>query len=358
MTAPFKIGLIGAGGISAYHMHAFQQFPEKVQLAAVCDVVEEKAKTRAAEAGGVPAYTDIETMLAETDMDAVDICTMHNQHAEHTLAALHAGKHVLLEKPMGCSLAECTTMVDTAEKAGLTFMVAQCQRYMPSYRSVRKVLARGDLGDIRAIRFDSMQDIPTFAPNGHWLCEGEKAGGGIVISVSVHRIDLMRFLVGDIVRVTGVARNTTPMFTGGAENFACGILEFANGAIGEMFGTYTGFRMPWGEQFMIFGDNGTIHAVPRLGEYEGQAVIALKKDAKAYEDWLDQYNGFNTLPVDTSEFPSESGFVNEILHFADCCQSGREPDSSGRDNLNTMKTVFAFYESAKTGAPVELANLR
>lgn len=358
MTTPFKIGLVGAGGISGHHLQAFQQFPDRVQLTAVCDVVIEKAKARAKEIGGVPVYTDIDTMLAEADMDAVDICTMHNQHAKHTLAALDAGKHVLLEKPMGCSLAECVRMVESAEKAGLTFMVAQCQRYMPTYRSVRKLITSGALGEIRAVRFDSMQDIPTFAPNGHWLCEGDKAGGGIVISVSVHRIDLMRFLVGDIVRVTGVARNTTPMFTHGAENFACGLLEFANGAIGEMFGTYTGFRMPWGEQFMIFGDNGTIHAVPHLGEYEGEAVVAFKKDANPYKDWLDQYGGFHPLEIDTSEFPSESGFVNEILHFAECCQTGSEPDSSGRDNLNTMKTVFAFYESASTGKPVELASLR
>ena len=357
MAAPFKIGLIGAGGISASHLQAFKQFPEKVQLTAVCDVVEEKAKARAQEAGGVPAYTDIDKMLAEADMDAVDICTMHNQHAHHTLAALGAGKHVLLEKPMGCSLAECAQMVDTAEQAGLTFMVAQCQRYMPTYRSVRKLVASGELGEIRAVRFDSMQDFPTFAPNGHWLCDGEKAGGGIVISVSVHRIDLMRFLVGDIVRVTGVMRNTSPLFTGGAENFACGILEFANGAIGEMFGTYTGFRMPWGEQFMIFCDNATIHAVPHLGEYEGEAVVAFKKDAQPYKNWLDQYNGFKTLSIDTSEFPTENGIVNEVLHFSDCCQTGKEPDSSGRDNLNTMKAVFAFYESARTGAPVELASL-
>lgn len=357
MATPFKIGLIGAGGISALHMHAFQQFPERVQLTAVCDVVEEKAKARAAEAGGVPYYTDIATMLAEADMDGVDICTMHNQHGAHALAAFAAGKHVLLEKPMGCSLKECVQMVEAAEQAGLTFMVAQCQRYMPTYRSVRNLVADGALGAIRAVRFDSMQDIPSFAPDGHWLCEGDKAGGGIVISVSVHRIDLMRFLVGDIVRVTGVTRNTTPLFTGGAENFACGLLEFANGAVGEMFGTYTGFRMPWGEQFMIFGDQGTIHAVPHLGEYEGEAMIALKSDANPYTDWLDQYRGFKPMAIDTSEFPSASGFVNEILHFADCCRSGKEPDSSGRDNLNTMKTVFAFYESARSGSPVELASL-
>jgi predicted dehydrogenase len=357
MAAPFKIGLIGAGGIAGHHLRAFQQFPDRVQLAAVCDVVEEKARARAQEAGGVPVYTSIDAMLREVELDAVDICTMHNQHADHMLAAVGAGKHVLLEKPMGCSLGECTRMVEAADKAGVTFMVAQCQRYMPTYRSVRNLVKAGALGTIRAVRFDSMQDIPSFAPNGHWLCDAGKAGGGIVISVSVHRIDLMRFLVGDIVRVTGVARSTTPLFTGGAENFACAILEFANGALGEMFGTYTGFRMPWGEQFMIFGDDGTIHAVPHLGEYEGEAVIALRNDANAYTDWLDQYRGFKPLTLDASEFPSDDGFVNEVLHFADCCQTGREPDSSGRDNLNTMKAVFAFYESARSGQPVELAQL-
>lgn len=245
-------------------------------------------------------------------------------------------------------------MVAAAEKAGVTFMVAQCQRYMPTYRRVRQLIQRGELGTIRAVRFDSMQDLPSFAPNGHWLCDGEKAGGGIVISVSVHRIDLMRYLVGDIRRVTGVSRITTPLFTNGAENFAAGLLEFDNGAIGEMFATYTGFRMPWGEMFMIFGDEGTIHAVPPQGHYEGDAVIVLRKNGAPITAWEDQYRGFTPLEGGESEFPTDDGFANEVLHFADCVRTGREPDSSGRDNLGTMATIFGFYESVRTGQSVDV----
>ncbi|HOE67401.1 MAG TPA: Gfo/Idh/MocA family oxidoreductase [Candidatus Hydrogenedentes bacterium] len=357
MSQPFKIGLIGAGGISGQHLRAFKGFPERVLMTAVCDISEDAARKRAGEVGGAAVYADVAKMLREADIDAVDICTTHDQHAELALAAIAAGKHVLLEKPMGCSMQECRDMVAAAEKAGVAFMIAQCQRYMPTYRSVRRLVERGELGAIRAVRFDSMQDLPSFAPNGHWLCDAKKAGGGIVISVSVHRIDLMRYLIGDVKRVTGVSRSTTPLFTNGAENFAVGLLEFENGAIGEMFGTYTGFRMPWGEMFMIFADEGTIHAVPPQGHYEGDSVIALRRAAAPIAGWEDQYNGFAPLDVDRSEFPTDDGFTNEILHFADCCRTGKEPDSSGRDNLGTMATIFAFYESARTGQTVDVITI-
>jgi len=358
MAQPYKIGLIGAGGIAGAHLRAFQRFPQAVQLAAICDIVEESARKRAGEVDNEPAiFTDYEKFLKEADVDAVDICVSHDQHLPVALAAFEAGKHVLLEKPMACSMDECYRLVEEGDKAGVTFMVAQCQRYMPTYRSVKRLIDAGRLGRIKAVRFDSMQDLPSFAPNGHWLCDGKKAGGGIVISVSVHRIDLMRYLVGDIVRVTGVTRRTHELFVNDAEDLAAGLLEFDNGAIGEMFATYTGFRMPWGEMFMIFGEDGTIHAVPKLGDYEGEAVMALRDTVEPYKGWGDMYSGFKSMKVDASEFPSDDCFANEVLHFADCCKTGKEPDSSGRDNLGTMKAVFGIYESVKQGTSVELAGL-
>lgn len=354
MPEPFKIGLVGAGGISRAHSRAFQQFPEQVQLAAVCDIREAAAAQRAQEAGAGAVYTDLDRMLAEADIDAVDICTSHDQHLDTVLAAARAGKHVLVEKPMAVSMDECRRMVDAAADAGVTYMVAQCQRYNPSYRGVRKLVRGGELGAIRAVRFDSNQNLPAFLPTEHWLFDAEKAGGGIVISVSVHRIDLMRYLVGDIVRVTGACRTTSPIFRNGAENYAAAVLEFENGAIGDLFATYTGYRMPWGEQFMIYGDDGAIHAVPALGDYQGPAMKVTKKDDHRIEGWDDQYRGWAPVEPDREGLPSDDEFVNEILHFADCCRSGREPDSSGRDNLKTMAVIFGIYESSRTGKPVDV----
>jgi len=357
MPTPLRVGLIGAGSISGAHMRAYTQFPQHVQLIAVADPHAAAARERALSVGIDTFFTDPYAMLQHADIDAVDICTPHDLHAPLAIAAAEAGKHILVEKPMACSLEECHAMIAAAERAGVTLMVAQHQRYVPSYAGVRHVIRSGELGAICAVRMDAMQHMPAFATPSHWLYDGSRAGGGIIISVLVHRLDLVRYLVGEVKRVTAVCRTTRPEFINGAEDFAAAVLEFENRAIGELFATYSGFRMPWGEQFMIFGAEGTIHAVPPSAAYVGPAFIASRERVGEPDGWDAQFTGFVPVPPHQGDLPTEDGFVNEILHFAACCQSGQEPLSSGRDNVNTMKIVFGIYESARRGEPIELERL-
>lgn len=357
MSEPLKVALIGAGNISKHHLPAYRDFPEQVRLVAVCDVDEGVARERAREAAVEAVYTDAERMLREVEADAVDICTIHDQHAPLTLAAIAAGKHVLVEKPFACSLADCRTIVAAAEQAGVTVMVAQNQRFLPTYKSAKTIVESGELGAIRGVRLDSMQCWPALLPAGHWQFDGKRAGGGIVIGVAVHRIDLMRYLVGDVRLVSAVCRTTRPEFVNGAEDYAVALLELENGATGELFATASAFRTPWVEQFMIFGDEGTIHAAPAPGSIRSTAFVASAGRSAPCEAWLEQVQGFEPFDRNGDGWPSESGQVNEILHFAECCRTGREPLSSGRDNLGTMKVVFAIYESSRAGRPVELAEL-
>lgn len=357
MTAPLKVGLVGAGGIAGAHLPAYKEYQDSVQLVAVCDVVEAAAARRAAEMGNVPYFTAIDQMLREVELDAVDICTTHIQHAPLALTAMAAGKHVLVEKPMACSMAECHSMVDAAERADVTFMVAQMQRFNPSYRGLKRLLDSGELGTIRAVRLDAMQNGPDGLRNNSWLLDGREAGGGVVISVAVHKIDLMRFLIGDVKRVTAVTRMAHPGFVNDAEDYAVALLEFENGAIGELFGTYSGFRQPWAEMFMIFGDDGTVHAVPEHGNYGGPALAATRRRLPELGEFRNMFSGFEPVEALQEELPTQAPFINEILHFAECCRNRTEPLSSGRDNLGTMKVVFGIYESARRGEPVELATL-
>jgi predicted dehydrogenase len=202
-----------------------------------------------------------------------------------------------------------------------------------------------------------MQNGPDGMSHASWLMDGRRAGGGVVISVAVHKIDLMRYLLGEIACVTAVTRQAHPAFHHGAEDFACAILEFENGVIGELFATYSGFRQPWGEMFMIFGDDGAVHAVPPFGAYTGPAWIATRRRTPTLQSWWGMFSDFAPVEPDAGALPSDDPYVNEILHFAHCCATGEEPLSSGRDNLGTMATVFAIYESARRGQPVETAEL-
>jgi predicted dehydrogenase len=189
------------------------------------------------------------------------------------------------------------------------------------------------------------------------LYDGALAGGGIVISVSVHRIDLMRYLVGDVQRVFAVCRRGGSPYTNGAEDYASAILEFANGAIGEHFATYSGFRMPYSESFMLFGQNGSVHAVPNPGTDRAPALYATRAHSAPREEasaWKSMFTGFLPVEPDASGLPTDNSFANEIAHFVTCCRTGQEPISSGRDNLGTMAVIFGIYESARTGSWVPL----
>ena len=355
-SRPLKVGLIGAGGISQHHLPAYRRFQASVILRAVCDIKLEAATHLVSAAGlnDIHIFQDPFNMISHGDIDAVDICVPHHLHAPIALAALESGKHVLVEKPMACSMDECLAMVTAAERSGLTLMVAQNRRFIPEYRAVRNLVRSQGLGRIRAVRFDAMQNLATFVARNHWMFDGQQAGGGVIMSVAVHQIDLMRYIIGEYKQVKGASLTTSDPFSNGAEDYASASFEFRNGAIGELFSTYSGFRMPWGEQFMIFGDDGAIHSVPAPGRYIGTAKLSRRPIATG-ETWEErQYSGFSEIPGTRDGDLIGDSFTSEILHFVDCCCAGHEPVCSGADNLGTMEMVFAIYESARKNQPVEL----
>jgi len=350
-----KVALVGAGNIASHHLPAYQQFPAEVELVAVCDLDEELARKRADEVGVERVYTDVETLLRDVACDALDICATPDEHAPIAFAAIEAGKHVLVEKPFALSLHDCRELIAAGEHAGVTLMVAQNQRFLPTHQAARALIASGELGEIRAVRTDSIQHWAGFTAAGHWQYDGARAGGGAVISVAVHRLDLLRFLVGEVRRVSAVTKTASPQFVNGADEYAALTLEFENGALGQAFATVSAFRTPWSESLLVFGEHGTIHAAPAPGNMRSRAFVASERRSAPVVEWADQFQGFEPIDAEAEGLPSESGQVNEILHFASCCANGAEPLSSGRDNLGTMTLIAAAYESARAGRPVELA---
>jgi predicted dehydrogenase len=352
-----RVALIGAGNIATHHLPAYAQFPEQVDLVAICDLDEALARRRAHEAGVERVFTDVDALLREVPCDAVDICVTPDHHAPVALAAIAAGRHVLVEKPFALTLDDCREVVAAAAQAGVTLMVAQNQRFLPSHQAARAIIASGELGEVRAVQTDSIQHWGALAP-GHWQHDGARAGGGAVIGVGIHRLDLVRFLAGDVSRVLSAARRTaSPQFVNGAEEYAAATFELESGALGQAFAMASAFRSPWSEQLLVFGERGTIHASPAPGNVRSRAFVASERRSAPVGEWADQFGGFEPVDVAFEELPSESGQVNEILHFASCCATGAEPLSSGRDNLGTMKLIAGIYESARIGAPVELADL-
>ena len=373
MSKPLKVGLIGTGGISRAHLLGYQEFPDKVKLTAVCDIREDAARQYAKDAGVEAVYTDAAEMLKDADIDAVDICTIHDQHLPQVVAAAEAGKHVLVEKAMGRTMAECRKMIAATDKAGITFMVAQDLRYSPSSRAVRRLIQEGELGTIRAARCDTIMNVTRILPPGHWMMDGERAGGGVLTTNTVHIIDLLRYFAGDVRRVTGVCKAVGPEMVNGAEDYACATLEFENGAIGTAFGIWSVSRSPVNIQYQLFGDDGALYSSPErpaigadtdfreriqaLGEQVGPIMVSSPKRDEPGTEPVNRLGSFVRIEPLKEGLPSDISFVNEIVHFAECCRTGEEPISSGHDNLNTIGVVAGIYESARTGRAVDVADL-
>lgn len=370
MAEPLKIGMIGSGMIATAHVPAFLEFPEKVKMTAVCDLREDAAREYAKKVGADTIYTDVETMLKEADIDAVDICTVHDQHASNVIAAAEAGKHILLEKPMGINIAECREMLAATEREGVTFMVAQCLRYEPHSRIVWQMIQEGEFGDIWSVRSDNFYAMlpprSKFAESkrpanaGTWYHDGKRAGGGALISQSTHHLDLFRYYIGDVKRVSATSWTDHPGFTNGAEESIAATLEFENGAVGHILSSWT-TRTPWNHCYWLMGELGS--AVNRympdsIGpeQYMGPVDVSLPRFDS--NDPKDRWKGPGFVPLDVSnvDLPTDTPFTNEILHFADCVREGKEPISSGKDNLGTMKLILGIYEAARTGKPLDLAD--
>jgi predicted dehydrogenase len=354
MSKPLKVGLVGTGMISWYHMPAYLEHQDAVKLNAVCDIRPEAMQKFAEKAGAKDRYTDFSEMLKNADIDAVDICTIHDQHEAQVLAAAAAGKQIFLEKPMAVNMKQCHNMVDATRKAGVTFMVGHDLRYMTHTYAIKQIIDSGELGQVRMTRSTLIDNSPAaIFMQGHWLSDPKRAGGGMMISGIIHQVDLLRYYIGDIKTVSAINRSVHN--AGGAEEYACVTLEFENGAIGNAMLIASSMRSEIGCQYVLYGDNGTIYSTQaenRALQF-GHGMIASEKRGNMGET----FNKFAPIEPVRGPLPTDDPFVNEILHFADCCRTGKEPLTSGRDNLGTVKVIFGIYEAFKTGKTVEINKL-
>ena len=376
MSNPLKVGMLGAGGITNSHLPAYLEHPDRVQITAVCDLVEDRARALAEKAGVEAVYTDLDQMLREADIDAVDNCTFHPAHAPLTIACAEAGKHVIVEKPMARSLQECRDMVAAADKAGVTLMIAQDLRYSPEAFAVKRFIDEGRLGDMFAVRTHllSPRVPPRIGRARQDRYADAEQGSGTLMSVQVHHIDLLRFYAGNVKRLTAVCRSIGPRMVNDAEDLVAAILEFENGALGHLFAgpgetpedASDGRPVTASTRsYMLYGSEGTIHSAPEtLPEHHhfGRIMFAPTEDRpidRSIPADLERWVHPPFEPIDTSglDLPTVKPFVNEILHFEECIRTGREPISSGRDNMETMKIIYGIWESSRTGKAVELDDL-
>ena len=312
-------------------MTPYLEHPDRVHMVAVCDMVEPLAQAYAKDAGVDTVYTDLDDMLRNADIDAVDICTGHAQHAPNTIAAAEAGKHVLVEKAMSNTLQGCRDMVAAADKAGVTLMVSQQLRYSADATAVKALVDKGKLGDIQGVR----NHIIMQGPDKSWMNDGS-LGGGVLLLNSIHHIDLLRYYVGNVKRVMAFCKAFQPQMVNGGEDLFTATLEFENGAIGDIFASWTSYLTPEHASYLLLGSEGTIHSGPYIGDGPRSPFAHFGTMMAAYKEELDPSNESDRRrrihpefePIDTSwtNMPSYNYFVNEVLHFEECVQDRQRTD--------------------------------
>lgn len=188
-----RVGIIGCGIISTNHLVALSKLPS-VQLAAVCDIIPERAE-RAASEYGCAAYTDYEDMIRKEHLDAVHICLPHYLHCPVTLYALRNGLDVLCEKPMHSDLAGAEEMVRTAEQTGRKLGIVFQNRYNPGSLLAKEMIEEGSLGYLKGLSGTVMwHRDQSYYDAGSWRGFYRTAGGGVVVNQAIHTLDLLRWL--------------------------------------------------------------------------------------------------------------------------------------------------------------------
>ena len=192
-----KIGIIGCGGIAnGKHMPSYKNLADEAEMVAFCDIIEERAQKANVEyaAGKGKVFTDYKKLLQE-DLDAVCVCTPNVSHSEITVAALNAGKHVICEKPMAINYEEAKAMLDAKAKSGKILTIGYQNRYRPEVKYLKEEAEKGTFGEIYFARAKAVRRraVPTW---GVFLDE-EKQGGGPLIDIGTHSLDLTLYVMNN-----------------------------------------------------------------------------------------------------------------------------------------------------------------
>ena len=326
-----RLGLIGCGNMGGVHERGMDSLLSRMTVAATCDTDEARANEAAKLLGAEVAATDYREILHH--VDAVVIALPHHLHHEVGMTCLKAGVHVLMEKPLANSEAECLDLIRTADAAGRVLMVGYIQRFNPLVLKVKELLDAKAYGDVFQISIWTEQY--THRGDGSWHHRADTLGGGQLFSHGCHYIDLLLWMLGRPVSGTHVGTNfgTPWMEKEGTSNVS---MTFESGALGYHFGTWGTHRSRLQYSIHAHCTGGMIDA--RLSE---GVIVAYTKDGEEvlFESATDKRAG------------------DELGHFLDCIQHGERPVTDGPGSLQGLRVIWRLYEAEQRGVVADLRGL-
>lgn len=345
-----NFGIIGCGRISPNHVKAIADNRQQARLAAVCDLEDNKMDAAIArynelmgpDADTVKKYDDYMRLLANPDIDIVTIATYSGLHAQMAIDAMQAGKHVIVEKPMALSIADADLMIRVAEQVGVKMTVSFQNRFNKSVQKLRSALETRRFGKlihgVASMRWHRGADYYGSADwRGTWAMDG-----GALMNQSIHNIDLLQWMMGDVDTAYGFAGTFLNDIE--AEDAAVAVLRFKSGALGIIEASNCIYPSNMEETLSVFGEKGTA----RIG---GMATNYLTH--WEFSDGLDDKEkvlaNYGENPANVYGFGHTSLFAD----FIDAVQSGRQPYITPAEGKKAMEIVLGIYKSVKTGQPVK-----
>jgi predicted dehydrogenase len=336
----FRGGLIGCGFFSINHLHAWRGV-EGAAIVALCDRDAARLAIAGDQFGVAPRYFDAEEMLANEKLDFVDIATTVSSHRPLVETAARHGVGVICQKPFAPSMQDAQAMVAACRDAGVALMVHENFRWQSAIQSVGDILRKGEIGEPfwGRVSFRSAFDVFSGQP---YLATGERF---IIEDLGIHILDIARFLFGDVAAATARTLRVNSAIRG--EDVATVLLDHRNGVTSVVDCSYA-TRLavePFPETLVeIDGSAGSL----RLGQ--GYQLVVTNADGVHRRDVSPPL-----LPWASRPWHNIQESVQTIQqHWVDCLRSGREPATSGRDNLQTLALVEAAYQSAKARETVEI----
>jgi len=336
-TKPVGYAVIGLGSISEVAVLPAFRHSKKSRLVALAS----HDLTRAKELGkkfGVKncyPYAEYDRCLSQPEVDAVFIASVNGAHAEQTIRAAAAGKHVLCEKPMANSVAECRRMVEACRQNRVRLMIAYRKYFEPGSLALKKLVNSGKLGGLRHI-FSTYTEIVDPVKAKNWQLNPQLAGGGSLMDIGIYCVNHMRWLAGSSpIDATAKAWTDDPQRFSGVEDSIAFRLTHPGGLVCQGTSSYSAQAASF---VQVHGDQGWAALNPAFAFEEERRFFG-----KIQGRWFEQ------------KFRVIDEFVLELDGFADCVRQGRDPEPDGMEGLRDLATVEAIYRSARENrtVPVE-----
>ena len=348
--AEHGFGIIGCGMIAEFHTRAINEIDNARVVGAWSRNLANAEKIAGLATGGCPIFDDLDALLAQPGLDVVCVCTPSGAHLEPAVLAARAGKHVVVEKPLEITLPRCDAIIEACESAGVRICTIFPSRFTAANIRLREAITLGrfgrlTLGDTHVKWWRTQQ----YYDSGGWRGTWQLDGGGALMNQAIHNVDLLTWLMGDVVSITALTATLAHKRIE-VEDTAVAALHFQNGALGIIeaaTSAYPGLL----KRIEIHGDRGSARVEQddiTLWEFQEK----VPSDNELYAAMAGQ-TGFKAGASDPRGI-THIGHRDQLLDFLDAIDTGREPLVDGREGRKSVEIIRAIYRSAQNGTVVTL----